>query len=72
MMCSTRALDLAVHPVVVIADDAAGAVTTGRVDVGDAAVASVAEDHTPLGEEVCDGVAGDHDIVRLPANVCLR
>ena len=64
MTCSTRGPDPAVRLVVVVADDPAGVVAARCRDGCDAAVATVAEDLV-AGEQVCDGVAGDHDVVAV-------
>jgi hypothetical protein len=55
--------DLAVCPVVVVADDPAGVVTLWTGDRGDAALATVAEDGLWAVEQLGDGGAGNDDVV---------
>ena len=58
-------MNAAVVSPVVVAGDAAGFVAARRGDRWDAAVAPVAEDLVAAGEEVREGVAGDHDVVAV-------
>lgn len=57
--------DASVCPVVIVAHDPAGVVAAGAGDHGDAAVSAVTEDLVLAGEQVCDGCAGNDDIVAV-------
>ena len=57
--------DAAMGSPVLVADCAAGVVAPRRGDGPDAAVAAIAQNHMLGGEQVREGVAGDHDVVAV-------